>query len=46
VGEVPDAQPRIDFNNDGFISTLDLTGYAAALNKTCADMGIPAWSQQ
>ena len=53
VGQDAFSTARFDMNNDGFISTRDLTGYARVEDfheslggKLCPEMQIPLWSQQ
>ena len=42
----PPATPRWDLNFDGLINSVDVGRFVPVLNKTCAQMLIPPWSQQ
>jgi hypothetical protein len=56
VGEIPAALARLDQNNDGMLTTLDMATFSIVFHRSCGslfaepvpppDGPIPGWSQQ
>jgi len=42
----PGSSTRLDLNNDGAINLGDVLKFSPVFNMSCAQAGIPPWSQQ